>query len=194
MTTIKQQDFIQSIADAFQFISYYHPVDFIQAMAKAYEAEESPAAKNAIAQILVNSRMSAEGHRPMCQDTGIAVVFLKIGMNWPKLAIDLSAGAKRVDLETLTKAGTATWKAGDRLLLTGRIYTGRDAAHKRLTDLMVAGKALPVDLANRFIYYVGPVDPIPGEVVGPARTDHFAPHGQVHGADARGHRHAGLDR
>jgi fumarate hydratase class I len=81
MTTIKQQDFIQSIADAFHFISYYHPVDFIDAMAKAYEAEQSPAAKNAIAQILMNSRMSAEGHRPVCQDTGIAVVFLKIGMN-----------------------------------------------------------------------------------------------------------------
>ncbi len=389
MTTIRQQDLIQSIADAFQFISYYHPVDFIQAMAKAYEAEASPAAKNAIAQILINSRMSAEGHRPMCQDTGIAVVFLKIGMNvrwddatmsvqemvdegvrraytdktnplrasvladpdgarkstrdntpavvhmevvpgdrvevklaakgggsesksrfavlnpsddvvewilgqvptmggdwcppgmlgvgiggtpekamvlakeslmahldmgelkargpknraeelrielfekvnalgmgaqglgglatvldvkvldypthavmkpvaivpncaatrhlefeldgsgparfeppsldnWPKVAIDLSAGAKRVDLETLTKVETATWKAGDRLLLSGRIFTGRDAAHKRLTDLMAAGKALPVDLANRFIYYVGPVDPIAGEVVGPA--------------------------
>src|SRR5262249_47993340 len=81
MTTIKQQDFIQSIADAFQFISFYHPVDFIRAMGKAYDDEQSPAAKNAIAQILINSRMSAEGHRPVCQDTGIAVVFLKIGMN-----------------------------------------------------------------------------------------------------------------
>src|SRR5215813_7857904 len=81
MSTIKKQDFIQSIADALQFISFYHPADFIQAMAGAYEAEESPAAKNAIAQILINSRMSAEGHRPICQDTGIVVVFLKIGMN-----------------------------------------------------------------------------------------------------------------
>jgi fumarate hydratase class I len=388
LTTIRQDDLIQSIADAFQFISFYHPVDFIQAMAKAYEAEQSPAAKNAIAQILMNSRMSAEGHRPVCQDTGIAVVFLKIGMNvrwdatmsvqemvdegvrraytdkdnplrasvladpdgsrkstgdnspavvhmevvpgdrvevklaakgggsesksrfavlnpsddvvewilgqvptmggdwcppgmlgvgiggtpekamvmakeslmahidigelkqrgpknraeelrlelfekvnalgigaqglgglatvldvkvldypthavmkpvaivpncaatrhlefsldgggparfeapsldnWPKLSVDLAAGAKRVDLETLTKAETATWKAGDRLLLNGRIFTGRDAAHKRLTDLIAAGKELPVNLANRLIYYVGPVDPVPGEVVGPA--------------------------
>jgi len=388
MSTIRQQDFIQSIADAFQFISFYHPVDFIQAMAKAYDAEQSPAAKNAIAQILMNSRMSAEGHRPVCQDTGIAVVFLKIGMNvrwdatmsvqemvdegvrraytdkdnplrasvladpdgarkstgdnspavvhmevvpgdrvevklaakgggsesksrfavlnpsddvvewilgqvptmggdwcppgmlgvgiggtpekamvmakeslmahidigelkqrgpknraeelrlelfekvnalgigaqglgglatvldvkvldypthavmkpvaivpncaatrhlefsldgggparfeapsldnWPKLSVDLAAGAKRVNLETLTKAETATWKAGDRLLLNGRIFTGRDAAHKRLTDLIAAGKELPVNLANRLIYYVGPVDPVPGEVVGPA--------------------------
>jgi fumarate hydratase class I len=81
MITIKQHDFIQSIADGFQFISFYHPVDFIKAMGEAYEREQSPAAKNAIAQILINSRMSAEGHRPVCQDTGIAVVFLKIGMD-----------------------------------------------------------------------------------------------------------------
>src|SRR3970282_2382803 len=80
MTTIKQEDFIQSLADGFQFISYYHPVDFIKAMGEAYEREQSPAAKNAMAQILMNSRMAAEGHRPVCQDTGIAVVFLKIGM------------------------------------------------------------------------------------------------------------------
>ena len=388
MATIKQQDFIQSIADAFQFISYYHPVDFIRAMGKAYESEQSPAAKNAIAQILMNSRMAAEGHRPMCQDTGIAVVFLKIGMNlrwdatmsvqemvdegvrraytdkdnplrasvltdpdgmrknsrdntpavvhmevvpgdrvevklaakgggsesksrfavlnpsddvvewilgqvptmggdwcppgmlgvgiggtpekamvmakeslmasidinelrkrgaktraeelrlelhekvnalgmgaqglgglttvldvkvldypthavmkpvaivpncaatrhiefhldgsgpahfeapsldnWPKIALDLSAGATRVDLEKLTKSETAKWKAGDRLLLTGKILTGRDAAHKRLTDLIAKGEKLPVDLTNRFIYYVGPVDAVRDEVVGPA--------------------------
>ena len=388
MTIIKQQDFIQSIADGFQFIATYHPVDFIKAMGEAYEREQSPAAKNAIAQILMNSRMSAEGHRPVCQDTGIAVVFLKIGMDvrwdarmsvqqmvdegvrraytdkdnplrasmladpagarkntrdntpavvhteivpgdkvevrlaakgggsenkarfavlnpsdsvvdwilgqvptmggdwcppgmlgigiggtaekammlakeslmdhldmhelkargpktrteelrieifdkvnqlgigaqglgglttvldvkvldypthatslpvavipncaatrhvefrldgsgparldppglehWPKLSVDLAAGAKRVNLETLTKAETATWKAGDRLLLTGKILTGRDAAHKRLADLMAKGEKLPVDLTNRFIYYVGPVDAVRDEVVGPA--------------------------
>ena len=81
MTVIKQQDFIQSIADAFQFISYYHPKDFIQALTKAWEKEENPAAKDAMTQILVNSRMCAEGRRPICQDTGIAVVFLKVGMN-----------------------------------------------------------------------------------------------------------------
>lgn len=74
MPAIKKDDFIQSIADAFQFISYYHPLDFIEAVSKAYEKEESPAAKDAIAQILTNSRMCAEGHRPICQDTGIAVV------------------------------------------------------------------------------------------------------------------------
>ena len=388
MTTIKQADFIQSIADGFQFISVYHPVDFIQAMAGAYEREQSPAAKNAIAQILMNSRMAVEGHRPVCQDTGVPVVFLKIGMdvrwdatmsvqemvdegvrraytdkdnplrasmladpagarrntrdntpavlymevvlgdrvevklaakgggsenkarfvtlnpsdsvvdwvieqvpgmggdwcppgmlgigiggtaekamllaketllepidmhelkargpktrteelrieifdkvnalgigaqglgglttvldvkvadypthatalpvaiipncaatrhahffldgsgparldppgieNWPKLEVDLAIGAKRVNLETLDKAGTAVWKAGDRLLLTGKILTGRDAAHKRLADLMAKGEKLPVDLKNRLIYYVGPVDPVREEVVGPA--------------------------
>ncbi|MBI2295969.1 MAG: fumarate hydratase [Betaproteobacteria bacterium] len=388
MTVIQQEDFIQSIADAFQFISYYHPVDFITGMGEAYEREQSPAAKNAIAQILMNSRMAAEGHRPVCQDTGIPVVFLKIGMDvrwdatmslaemvnegvrraytdkdnplrasivadpagarrntrdntpavlymdvvpgskvevrlaakgggsenksrfavlnpsdsvadwvveqvptlggdwcppgmlgigiggtaekammlakeslldpidmhelkargpktraeelrieifdrvnalgigaqglgglttvldvkvldfpthatslpvavipncvatrhlefhldgsgpaqfeapslehWPKLAVDLASGAKRVNLETLTKAETAAWKAGDRLLLSGKILTGRDAAHKRIADLIAQGEKLPVDFANRLIYYVGPVDPVRDEVVGPA--------------------------
>src|SRR3974377_2267522 len=81
MTVIKQEDFIQSIADALQFISYYHPKDFIQSLAKAYEKEHSSAARDAIAQILINSRMCAEGHRPICQDTGIVTVFLKVGMN-----------------------------------------------------------------------------------------------------------------
>ena len=81
MATIKQDDFIQSIADGLQYISYYHPVDYIKNLAAAYEREESPAAKDAIAQILINSRMCAEGHRPICQDTGIVTVFLKIGMN-----------------------------------------------------------------------------------------------------------------
>ena len=81
MTIIRQDDFIQSIADAFQYISYYHPVDYIKALAQAYEREESAAAKDAIAQILINSRMCAEGHRPICQDTGIALVFLKVGMD-----------------------------------------------------------------------------------------------------------------
>jgi fumarate hydratase class I len=388
MTTIRQEDLIRSIADAFQFISYYHPVDFIRAMANAYEAEESPAAKNAIAQILINSRMSAEGLRPMCQDTGIAVVFVKIGMDvrwdakmgvaemvtegvrraytnkdnplrasvvadpdgtrkntrdntpavvhmevvpgdklevklaakgggsesktrfavlnpsdsvvdwileqiptmggdwcppgmlgvgiggtpekamvlakeslldhidihelkargaktraeelrlelhekvnalgigaqglggltavldvkvldypthavmkpvaivpncaatrhiefvldgsgpakfdppslehWPKLAIDMAAGAKRVNLDTLNKAESGSWKAGDRLLLNGKILTGRDAAHKRIVDMIANGEKLPVDFTNKLIYYVGPVDPVRDEVVGPA--------------------------
>src|SRR5215471_37677 len=79
--TIRQDDVIQSVADALQYISYYHSPDFIQAMAAAYEREQSPAAKDAIKQILVNSRMCAEGHRPICQDTGIVTVFVKVGMN-----------------------------------------------------------------------------------------------------------------
>ena len=81
MTIIKQEDFIQSIADAFQFISYYHPKAYTQALTKALDKEENPAARDAMTQILVNSRMCAEGHRPSCQDTGIATVFLKVGMN-----------------------------------------------------------------------------------------------------------------
>ena len=81
MTIIKQEDLIASVTDALQFISYYHPLDFINAVNMAYEKEESKPAKDAMAQILINSRMCAEGHRPICQDTGIVVVFLKIGMN-----------------------------------------------------------------------------------------------------------------
>ncbi len=81
MTTIRQDDLVGSIADALQFISYYHPKDFIAHLARAYEREQSPAAKDAIAQILTNSRMCAEGHRPICQDTGIVNVYLKIGMD-----------------------------------------------------------------------------------------------------------------
>ena len=81
MTVIREDDFIQSVADALQFISYYHPLDYIEHLGRAYEREQSPAAKDAIAQILTNSRMCAEGHRPICQDTGIVNVFLKVGMN-----------------------------------------------------------------------------------------------------------------
>ncbi|MCG6866045.1 MAG: fumarate hydratase, partial [Thiogranum sp.] len=80
MSTVTQEDFIQSICNALQFISYYHPLDFVTAMHDAYTREQSPAARDAIAQILINSRMCAEGHRPICQDTGIVTVFLEIGM------------------------------------------------------------------------------------------------------------------
>src|ERR1700677_4943746 len=80
MTVIRQEDFIASIAGALQYISYYHPVDYVTSLAKAYELEQSPAAKDAIAQILINSRMCAEGHRPICQDTGIVTAFVKVGM------------------------------------------------------------------------------------------------------------------
>jgi len=93
MTTIRQQDLIQSVADALQFISYYHPQDYLQALGAAYHAEKSPAAKDAIAQILTNSRMCAEGHRPICQDTGIVVAFVKVGMDvrWECATMPLAA-------------------------------------------------------------------------------------------------------
>ena len=81
MTVIRQDDLIDSVADALQFISYYHPKDFIQGVHQAYQREESQAAKDAMAQILINSRMCAMGKRPICQDTGIVTVFVKVGMN-----------------------------------------------------------------------------------------------------------------
>src|SRR5512144_3200557 len=92
MTAIRQEDFIQSIADSLQYISYYHPIDYIEALGQAYEAEESPAARDAIAQILTNSRMCAEGHRPICQDTGIVVTFVKVGMDakWDGLTMSIA--------------------------------------------------------------------------------------------------------
>jgi fumarate hydratase class I len=360
MTTIRQEDLIQSVADALQYISYYHPPDYIQALTAAYEREESAAAKDAMAQILVNSRMCAEGHRPICQDTGLVVAVLKVGMavrwdaalsvqamvdegvrraythpdnvlrasmvappigerrntgdntpaivhvelvpgakvevklaakgggsenkarfailnpsdslvewvlrmvptlgagwcppgmlgigiggsaekamllydkvnalgigaqglgglttvldvklrdypthaaslpvaiipncaatrhvefvldgrgpvaleppslsDWPQIAWEAGPEARRVDLDRVTREEIARWRPGDRLLLSGRLLTGRDAAHKRIADLLDRGKPLPngLDLANRFIYYVGPVDPVRDEVVGPA--------------------------
>jgi fumarate hydratase class I len=390
MNIIKEQDFIHSIADALQFISYYHPTDFIQAMHKAYLAEESQSAKDAIAQILVNSRMSAQGHRPLCQDTGIVLAFVKIGVDaridskrplqelfdegirqaytnndnplrasivadpagkrkntrdntpgvlhvelvagntvevsiaakgggsenkaklemlnpnddivawvletvphmgagwcppgvlgigiggsaekamilakeslmspvdihelkargattraeelrlelfekvnqlgigaqglgglstvldvkvldypthaaslpvamipncaatrhihfeldgsgpakltppplsaWPNISFAPGAEARRLNLDTVTRDEVASLKPGETVLLSGKMLTGRDAAHKRIADILSRGESLPegVDFTNRFIYYVGPVDPVAGEVVGPA--------------------------
>lgn len=388
MTVIKKDDLIQSVADALQYISYYHPVDFIQAINAAYEREENQAAKDAMAQILINSRMCAEGHRPICQDTGIVTVFVKIGQevrwelgdislddainegvrraylnpdnvlrasilrdpagkrqntkdntpavihysivpgnkvditvaakgggsenkskmamlnpsdsivdwvlktvptmgagwcppgmlgigiggtaekamllakeslmdpvdiqeliargpqnrveelrielyekvnalgigaqglgglttvvdikimdypthaaslpvamipncaatrhvhfeldgsgvaelevpkleDWPKITFDASK-SRRVNLDTITQAEIDSWQPGETLLLSGTIYTGRDAAHKRMTEMFARGESLPVDLKGKFIYYVGPVDPVRDEVVGPA--------------------------
>ena len=388
MTVIRSEHLVQSIADALQFISYYHPRDYIQALGRAYEREQSPAAKDAIAQILTNSRMCAEGHRPICQDTGIVNVFLKVGMgvrfdfdtpledvvnegvrrayldpdnrlrasvldesdfgrkntkdntpavinvqmvagdklsidvaakgggseakskfamlnpsdsiadwvvktvpsmgagwcppgmlgigiggtaekamlmakevllepidmaelkargpkskveelrielydrvnalgigaqglgglstvldvkirtypahaanrpvamipncaatrhahfvldglgpaefeapslsDWPKVTWTADASSIRVDLNSLSKSEIARWKPGQRLLLSGKMLTGRDAAHKRIQDLLDKNQPLPVDFTNRVIYYVGPVDPVRDEVVGPA--------------------------
>ena len=391
MTVIRQDDLVASVADALQFISYYHPADFIRAVHGAWEREESPAAKDAMAQILVNSRMCAEGKRPICQDTGIVTVFARIGMDvrwdaelsvtemidegvrraylhpdnvlrasiledpagarrntkdntpavihyelvpgdrveidvaakgggsenksklvmlnpsdsivdwvvktvptmgagwcppgmlgigiggtaekaavlaksvlmdpidihelrargpsnrieelrleimdavnalgigaqglgglttvldvkiadhpthaaslpvcmipncaatrhahftldgsgpalqtppslddWPEITWDASAGgARRVDLDRVTAEDVASWKPGETLLLNGKMLTGRDAAHKKMKELIESGEGLPegVDLKGRFIYYVGPVDPVRDEVVGPA--------------------------
>lgn len=388
MTTIRQDDLIDSVADALQFISYYHPADFIKAVHEAYLREESQAAKDAMAQILINSRMCAEGKRPICQDTGIVTVFVKVGMNvqwdsdmsvtdminegvrraythpdnvlrasiledpagarkntkdntpavihyeivegdtvdvhvaakgggsenkskmvmlnpsdsivdwvvktvptmgagwcppgmlgigiggtaekaalmakevlmdpvdihelrergpqnrveelrleimekvnelgigaqglgglttvldvkikdcpthaaslpvamipncaatrhahfeldgsgpslqkqpsladWPEISWEAGASAKRINLNTVTKEDIATLKPGDTVLLSGKMLTGRDAAHKKMTEMLAAGEELPVDLKGRFIYYVGPVDPVREEVVGPA--------------------------
>lgn len=389
MTSIKQEDLIQSVADSLQYISYYHPKDFIDAVHEAYEREESPAAKDALAQILINSRMCAEGHRPICQDTGIVTVFLKIGMDvkfddatmgvedmvnegvrraythpdnvlrasvladpdgarkntkdntpavihtklvpgntvdvqvaakgggseaktkfamlnpsdsivdwilkvvpemgagwcppgmlgigiggtaekamllakeslmdpidikdlqargasnraeelrleifdkvnklgigaqglgglttvldvkvmdtpthaankpvavipncaatrhahfvldgsgvadipapklsdWPEIVWEAGPSARKVNLDTLTKEEMQDWKPGETLLLSGKMYTGRDAAHKRMVDMIDKGEQLPVDLKNKVIYYVGPVDPVREEAVGPA--------------------------
>ena len=388
MTVIRQEHLIQSIADALQFISYYHPTDFLRAMVQAWEAEESPAAKAALTQVLVNSRMCAMGRRPICQDTGIVNVLLKVGMQvqwegdlsleeminegvrqgyqhpdnvlrasvltdpdgtrantkdntpaiihtqivpgdvldvevaakgggseakakfamlnpsdsvvdwvlsvvptmgagwcppgllgvgvggtpekamllakealmepidmaelkargadsreeelrlelfekvnslgigaqglgglttvldvkvksfpthaankpvavipnctatrhvhftldgsgpaefeapdlseWPDIEFELGDEVKRVNLDTLTREEVESWKSGDTLLLSGKMLTGRDAAHKRLVDMIERGEELPVDFTNRLIYYVGPVDPVRDEVVGPA--------------------------
>ncbi|NDG44375.1 MAG: fumarate hydratase [Gammaproteobacteria bacterium] len=334
MARIRTDDITESVADALQYISYYHSPDFVAAMNRAYEREESEAAKNAIGQILINSRMAAQGHRPVCQDTGIVVVFIKIGQravidgdhslqeaidegvrlaythpdnplrasvvsppigarkntgdntpavvhteivpgehieitvaakgggseNKAKLTMlnpsdslidwvtrtlptiykavnDLGIGAqglgglttvldvkihtyathaaslpvamipncaatrhvhfvldgsgpatlplvdpavwpdiakttsgKRIDLDQLSASEYRSWRIGDNLLLNGKILTGRDAAHKRLVDLITTGQPLPegVDFSGRFIYYVGPVDPVGDEVVGPA--------------------------
>ncbi|MDE8651752.1 fumarate hydratase [Novosphingobium album (ex Liu et al. 2023)] len=388
MVTIREADLVDSIADALQYISYFHPMDYIRALAKAWEREENPAAKDAMAQVLANSKMCAQGHRPICQDTGIVNVFLKWGQNcrlesdkslqevvdegvrraymhpgnklrasivadpaftrrntrdntpcvlnvemvpgstvsvdvaakgggsenktkfkmmnpsdsivdwvlemipqmgagwcppgqigigiggtaekavllakeslmdeidihelkergpqtdtealrielydkvnalgigaqglgglttvldvkvrewpchaagkpvalipncsatrhahftldgsgpkfletpklddWPDVTWAPDAQARRVDLDTLTAEEVQSWKHGDRLLLNGKMLTGRDAAHKRIQDMLAKGEELPVDFRGRAIYYVGPVDPIVGEVVGPA--------------------------
>ena len=102
MTVIKQEDFVASVAAALQYISYYHPVDYITSLAKAYEREESPAARDAIAQILINSRMCAEGHRPICQDTGIVNAFVKVGMD---ARFEPGPGEEAKDLQQMVDEG-----------------------------------------------------------------------------------------
>ena len=126
MTTIKQDDFIQSVADAFQYISYYHPADYIKALHEAYLAEQSPAAKDAIAQILINSRMAAEGHRPICQDTGIAIAFIKVGMD---VRWDATLSLEAMVNEGVRRAYTNTDNP-----LRGSMLTDPDGARKNTMD------------------------------------------------------------
>src|SRR5450631_2839908 len=102
MPTIQQDDVIRSVADALQYISFYHPVDYIANLARAYEFEQSPAAKDAIAQILINSRMCAEGHRPICQDTGIVTAFLKVGMD---VRFESAPGEELKDIQEMVDEG-----------------------------------------------------------------------------------------
>src|SRR6202795_402053 len=98
MTVIRQDDFVASVADALQYISFYHPVDYITSLTAAYEKEQSHAAKDAMAQILINSRMCAEGHRPICQDTGIVNVFVKVGMD---VHFEAAPGEKPLDMQEM---------------------------------------------------------------------------------------------
>src|SRR5579862_2033477 len=102
MTVIKQEDFIASVYGALQYISFYHPVDYIRSLAQAYEREQSPAARDAMAQILINSRMCAEGHRPICQDTGIVNAFVKVGMD---VRFEAAPGEKLLDLQEMVDEG-----------------------------------------------------------------------------------------
>ena len=112
---------------------------------------------------------------------------------WPKLTYDVHT-ARRVDLSTVTRTDVQTWKPGEVVLLTGKLLTGRDAAHKRMCDMLDRGEALPVDFSGKFIYYVGPVEAVRDEAVGPAGPHHRNPHGQVHPPDARVYRPPGHDR
>ena len=114
MTIIRQDDVIRTVADALQYISFYHPVDYIANLARAYEIEQSHAAKDAIAQILINSRMCAEGHRPICQDTGIVTAFVKVGMN---VQWEPSATHGMMSMQQMIDQGTReAWLNPDNLL------------------------------------------------------------------------------
>ena len=149
MTVIRSEHLVQSIADALQFISYYHPRDYIQALGRAHEREQSPAAKDAIAQILTNSRMCAEGHRPICQDTGIVNVFLKIGMG---VRFDFDApleevvneGVRRAYLDPDNKLRASVLDESD----FGRKNT-KDNTPAVINVQMVAGDKLSIDVAAK---------------------------------------------
>ncbi len=132
MATINQNDLIQSIADALQYISYYHPVDYITNLARAYELEESHAAKDAMAQILINSRMCAEGHRPICQDTGIVTIFLKVGMDvrWASP----NGGPTTLDLQQMCDEGVRRAYLDPDNKLRGSILSDPAFSRKNTVD------------------------------------------------------------
>jgi fumarate hydratase class I len=130
-TVIKQEDFISSVADAFQYISYYHPVDYIKALHEAYQKEESPAAKDAMAQILINSRMAAEGHRPICQDTGICIAFIRVGMD---VRFEGPAVGPRLTPEQMVNEGVRRAYTDINNPLRGSMLTDPDGKRKNTTD------------------------------------------------------------
>ena len=174
MATVRREDLVQSVADALQFISYYHPPDFVQALGRAYERERSPAAKDAIAQILTNSRMSAEGHRPMCQDTGIVNVFLKIGMSVRLEGFDESLEdavnelkARGGGVEALSDRGWSPQINTGAAVLIPEDYVAdlnvRLALYRRLSEAEKPEdrEALAAELIDRF----GPLPPEAGQLL-----------------------------
>src|ERR1700674_4459071 len=150
MPAILQEDLITLVADALQYISYYHPFDYIHALGQAYQAEESPAAKDAIAQILTNSRMCAEGHRPICQDTGIVVVFVKVGMNvrWADATMSVTdmvnAGVRRAYLDPDNKLRASILRDP-----AGKRTNTKDNAPAVVHFDLVPGNAVEVRLAAK---------------------------------------------
>jgi len=130
-TVIKQEDFISSVADAFQYISYYHPVDYIKALHEVYQKEQSPAAKDAMAQILINSRMAAEGHRPICQDTGICIAFIRVGMD---VRFEGPAVGPRLTPEQMVNEGVRRAYTDINNPLRGSMLTDPDGKRKNTTD------------------------------------------------------------
>src|SRR5712671_6136990 len=148
MTTIRQIDLVQSVADALQFISYYHPADYIRALGRAYEREQSGAAKDAIAQILTNSRMCAEGHRPICQDTGIVNVFVKVGMDvrfdFSDFEQTINEGVRRAYLDPDNKLRASVLDESD----FGRKNT-KDNTPAVISVQLVPGNTLAIDVAAK---------------------------------------------
>src|ERR1700678_1744446 len=131
MATIKQDDFIRSVADALQYISFYHPVDYITNLARAYEMEESHAAKDAMKQILVNSRMCAEGHRPICQDTGIVTIFIKLGL---ECHLVKGTGAATMSLQEMCDEGVRRAWLDEDNKLRGSILADPAFSRKNTVD------------------------------------------------------------